>query len=192
MSRVDLPADADRTLHSGSKAIWESFIQDATYALRMARRSPGFAAVAVLTLAIGIGANTTIFSVVHAVLLRPLPYPDSEQLVRIVDYAPPGPQDGRTLAAPPGMDADELATLRARSRTLSHVGVYGASTVTLASPEGAVRLEAVRITAPVFAMLQRAPQLGRILSTEDDATGAAVVLSDRAWRRFFGAAADVV
>jgi hypothetical protein len=123
MSRLHLPTDADRTRLSGLQAIWESCVQDATYTIRMVRRSPGFAAVAVVTLALGIGANTAIFSVVNAVLLRPLPYPESEGIVRIFENVmPPGGAGGapRRMSA---LTVSELETFRSHSTTVSGLGV---------------------------------------------------------------------
>jgi putative ABC transport system permease protein len=188
MSRVYLPAAADRTRHSGSKAIWESFIQDATYALRMARRSPGFAAVAVLTLALGIGANTAIFSVVNAVLLRPLPYPESERIVRLFENAIPS----RGAAAAPqrmaALSVSEVEIFRSLTRTLSGLGVSIPTIRTLTGGGEVARLVGTRLTPSILSTLGAHPALGRPLQPEEAVAGAdtVIILSHSTWQRYFG------
>ncbi len=100
----------------------EDLKRDVVYAVRALRRTPVFAAVAIATLALGIAATTAIFSTLNAVALRPLPYPDSDRLVRIVETGPgPAGVPGERLV---GVTLADLPALRARSKTLSHVGIY--------------------------------------------------------------------
>src|SRR5688500_2651233 len=194
MSSHPLPADADRARQSGWKGIWESFVQDATYAIRMVRRSPGFAAVAVLTIALGIGANTAIFSVVNAVLLRPLPYPESERIVRLFENAIPS----RGAAAAPqrmaALTVSELETFRSHSKTVSGLGVSLPTIRTLTSAGEAARLVGTRLTPSIFSMLAVHPALGRPLQPEEAVAGAdtVIILSHSTWQRYFGGSDTVV
>ncbi|MBV9127410.1 MAG: ABC transporter permease, partial [Verrucomicrobia bacterium] len=168
------------------QALW----QDLRYAVRMLAKSPGYTLVAVLVFGLGIGANTAIFSVVNAVLLRPLPYPQSDQLVLVrersstfhngsVSY--PNYLDWR--AAQHGFT--DLALVRRESFNFS------SDTGGEAQPE---RLNGARVTANHLALLGLAPQLGRDFRDEDDVPGAAkvVLLSDGLWRRRFGASPSVI
>src|ERR1700730_12611432 len=109
--------------------------KDVGYAVRALARNAGFTSVAILTLALGIGATTAIFSVVNAVLLRPLPYSNSDRLVRIIEHvparnAPRGAPEDTTL-----MNQDEFVRWRARTKTLSHMAIYGTAQMTLTTPE---------------------------------------------------------
>jgi putative ABC transport system permease protein len=194
MSRLHLPMDADPTRLSRLQAIWESFVQDATYTIRMVRRSPGFAAVAVLTLALGIGANTAIFSVVNAVLLRPLPYPESEGIVRIFENVmPPGGAGGapRRMAA---LTVSELESFRSHSKTVSGLGVSIPTIRTLTGGSEAARLVGTRLTPSIFAMLGAHPTLGRPVRAEEGAAGAdtVIILSHSTWQRYFGGSDTVI
>jgi putative ABC transport system permease protein len=150
--------------------------RDVRYALRMLRRAPAFTALVVATLAVGIGANTAIFSVIDAVLLRPLPYPDADRLVRLVAVPPQ-----------PGIDVSELQELRARTRTLSHVGVYLHVVRTMTGEGETIRLEGARISAAIVPMLGATPQIGRAFTADEERPGAdaVVLLSDATWQRRF-------
>jgi putative ABC transport system permease protein len=152
-------------------------LRDLRYTLRMLRRAPAFTALVVATLAVGTGANTAIFTVINAVLLRPLPYSDADRLVRIVGV-PPGP---RGIAVP------KLLELRARTRTLSHVGVYLPVVRTIAGEAETIRLEGARISAAIVPMLGATPQLGRAFTADEERAGAdgVMLLSDAAWQRRF-------
>jgi hypothetical protein len=105
----------------------ENLWQDLRYAIRTLFRNPAFSVVTLLTLAIGIGSTTAIFSVVYALLLKPLPYPDSDRLVRLVANLPPG-QTGGPQRAPSGISVGEVAELRSSMRSLSSIGVYNIGT----------------------------------------------------------------
>jgi predicted permease len=168
--------------------IWDSFVQDATYAVRMVRRSPGFAGVTVLTLALGIGANTAIFSVVNAVLLRPLPYPESDRIVRLFENVmPPGGAGGapRRMAA---LTVSELETFRSHSKTVTGFGVSIPTIRTFTGGGEVARLVGTRLTPSIFSMLPASPALGRPFRPEEAVAGAdtVVILSHSTWQRYFG------
>ena len=166
---------------------WDYFWQDVRYAFRMLRKSPGFTAIAILTIALGIGATTAIFSVVDATLLHPLPYPQPQQLVSIEDDLPgAGAQDV-------GMSEPEWQDLQ-RSGIFEYVSPtwFDENNLTGSSQPERVRL---LIVAPnYFALLGVKPQLGRSFNPEDHSPGLTleVLISDGLWKRAFGSDVHVL
>jgi putative ABC transport system permease protein len=155
----------------------ETLLQDIRYGWRMLARNPGFTAIAVLTLAIGIGASSAIFSVVDTVLLRPLPYREPEKLVLVTE----------TL---PGMSADEIGVsageyqdYRDRNRSFSQVAAYESAGFNLTGAGQPLRVNAAALSASAFPLLGVSPELGRGFTTEEDryGSGSVVVLSHALW-----------
>lgn len=155
--------------------------RDARFGFRMLMRSPMFTIVAVLSLAIGIGANSAIFSVVLAVLLRPLPYPEPERLVAVVQVN----EDKVPLNA----SFTKFTQVKEQSKTLSEVAAYFSLTMSLATKNEAEPVSAARASRDLFAILGAAPVLGRSFSAEEDQPGGAdvVVISNGFWHSHFGA-----
>jgi predicted permease len=166
--------------------------RDVSYAARGLARNPGFATAAVLTLALGIGATTAVFSVVDAVLLRPLPYPGSDRLVRIVERLPA--RAGGPLGRRTGMTWTEFAEWHARSTTLSAMAYAVTPPITLMpTSAGSARLTGALVSSNTIGMLGGRPLLGRTLDPSDEAAGSGVVvLSAGAWRRYFQADPGIV
>jgi predicted permease len=162
------------------------FIDDIWYALRGLARSPGFTIAAVLTLALGIGAATAVFSVVNTVLLEPLPYRDSDRLVRIVERAAP-PNPSAPLLRRTGMSWSEMTEWRKASKTLSEMALSITPPITLMpTSAGSARLTGALVSANAFGMLGASARLGRTLDAADATAGAAVVvISTGAWQRYF-------
>jgi hypothetical protein len=158
-------------------------------------RSPAFTGIVIVTLALGIGSTTAIFSVVEAVLLRPLPYPEADRLVRIIERPAVQANDigyQQSLAA---VWTRDLTVLRAQVPTLSHIGVYSGFTATvMISPANSLRLDGTRLSPAVFEMLGARPALGRIFLPTEEApsTEPVAVLSYSLWQRYFGGQADVL
>ncbi len=164
----------------------DTLAQDLRYAVRTLLKRPGFAAVAMLTLALGIGANTAIFSVVHAVLLRPLPYPEPDELVQVRQVDEAGtPQ--LNVSYP------NYADLRDASRSFEAMGAYGSYTATVSAGTEAVRVDAATVTAGFFEALGVAPARGRgFLPDELGETSApVVVVGDGFWRTHLGGERDL-
>jgi putative ABC transport system permease protein len=178
-----------------SREMWnwqwlETLLQDLRYGLRQLRRNPGFTAVAVLTLALGIGANTAIFSVVNAVILRPLPYPQPERLVLVYSTQTPG-QRGREASYPDFLD------WRTRNHVFKNMAVFRTGNFTLISDAGPEHLSAAIVSSSLLHLLGVAPVLGRSFLPGDDEPGAvnganAVILSYGFWQRRFGSRPQVV
>ncbi len=165
-----------------------SIVQDVRYAFRTLLKSPGFAIVAVLTLALGIGANVATFSVVYGVLLRPLPFPQSEQLVRVFDdLRGPNEQDV-------GMSAPELWDLQDRSGVFQDVSAVAPSSSAVAGGQRTVRAESLITSPDYFTLLGAKAQMGRVYTPQDAAPGflEPVVISDGFWRRNYGADANII
>ena len=161
--------------------LMENLLQDTRYSLRMLARSPGFAAAAILTMALGIGATTAIFSVVDATLLHPLPYPKPDQLVRIEDDLP------GVGARDVGMSVPELKDLQ-RSGLFRYVSGDWSTSGNLTGSSQPLRV-ALKMVAPnYFALLGVDPQLGRTFDPHDETPGFTleVVISDGLWKRGFG------
>jgi putative ABC transport system permease protein len=153
--------------------------QDALFAARQMFSTPGFSLVALLTLALGIGATTAIFSVVHAVVLRPLPVTSPDRLVVVSS----GWRDGLMSVAPA-----HYLHLAAEQQAFASVAAFERSNFTLARSEGAERILGARVTGDFFTVFGAEAALGRVFGPGEDQPGrdAVVVLSDRLWRRQFG------
>jgi putative ABC transport system permease protein len=163
----------------------DSFIQDLIYGMRMLRRNPGITLIAVFTLALGIGANTAIFSVVNAVSLRPLPYRDPDSLVQISHY--------RANRGESCYGADFLEW-RDQAKSFEEIAGYAFDTADLTGSGETERLNSGMISAGLFEMLGVTPALGRTFTPEEDKRGGppVVILSDKLWRRRFGGDPQVI
>jgi predicted permease len=165
----------------------ETLGQDLRYALRMFAKSPGFSAIAILTMALGIGATTAIFSLVDATLLHPLPFPHPEELVRIEDDLPGA---GATDA---GVSIPEFKDLQ-RSGIFQYLvlQIFGSANLTGASQPSRMQYEGV--SPAYFAMLGVKPELGQTFNPQDQTPGISsdVVISDGLWKRVFGSDPHIV
>jgi len=170
---------------SGSNLLSDLW-QDIRYAARMLRKNPGFAAVVVITLALGIGANSAIFSFVNAVILNPLPFPDSDRLVVISQTNPEGREISVSLL--------NFQDWQARSRSFEQLGGVCFTTFNLTGVDTPQHLAGQAVTLNYFSILGVQPQLGRIFSPEEDKFGAAriALISDSLWRRAFGADPNIL
>ncbi|HUK31824.1 MAG TPA: ABC transporter permease [Candidatus Acidoferrum sp.] len=162
------------------------FLQDLRYAMRMLRKSPGLTAVIILTLALGIGANSAIFSVLNSVLLRPLPYRDAKRLVWVGDYLPNQRQSGV-------FDVDYFAWRRHCTSFQEMTAYMPGAEYTLTGSGEAERIIATRATWTYLRTLGVAPQIGRDISAEEDIPHGprVALLSNSLWRRRFSADAGV-
>ena len=171
-----------------SREMWkwqwlETLLQDIRYGLRQLRRNPGFTGVAVLTLALGIGANTAVFSVVNAVLLRPLPFPNSDRLVSVTSTIRRNGSSG-SASYPDFLD------WRARNHVFDGMAAYRVDNYTLTGGESPLHVNVVVASAALFKVLRITPALGRSFLPGEDAPGAlggtnAVILSYGLWQRRF-------
>lgn len=160
----------------------QTVIQDFRYGLRILWKSPGFTAVAVLTLALGIGANTAIFSIVNAVLLRPLPFANPRQLISIGGF------DTRHALSIPNQSVSypNFADVRARNHSFADIAAYQDNEYTLTGAGPSLHVNAEVVSASLFHLLGTQPALGRgFLSSEDEPGHLVAVLSDAFWRRHF-------
>jgi len=166
----------------------DSLLRDVRHGLRRLVSSPGFTLVATLTLALGIGANVAIFTVVHAVLIRPLPFPNPERLVRIAADAKA--TGGRNI----GISKPELDDLSVRAGVFDGVTAIWPVSASFLGGHRPERIEVLVTSANYFQLLAASPALGRVYGPGDAVAGFsdAVVISDGLWHRAFGAAADVI
>ncbi len=165
-------------------------LADVRYALRSLRKHPGFTLVAIATLALGLGANTAAFSVVHAVLLRPLPYPDSASLVRVYETVPGaeignGKGPSRRYGA---MDVADVLAASGRARTLAFLATSGLAMPKVTVDGAATRLEGFRVSVSFLPMVGVQPLAGRTFTPEEGTEGRehVLVLGYDAWRQFGG------
>jgi len=168
---------------------FERLLQDVRYGARTLRRSPGFTIVALSTLALGIGATTAMFTVVHAVLLRPLPYPRSDRLVRIAYDYPKSP-----FITEGGISDRQWVDARSRYRMFTRVAAFTPGLVTLTNAGDPVRLQEASVAAGLFETLGITPALGRTFGRDDELVGGepVVILGDALWRERFGADSNAV
>jgi putative ABC transport system permease protein len=163
----------------GTRVI-ENFLRDLRYALRAFARSPGFSTIVILTLAVGIGANTAIFSLLDATLLRPLPYPEANQIVALSE----ADREGNDLT----VSWPDFVDWRNQSRSFSAIAALRGSNFNLTGNGEAERLHGLRVSASFLSVLGVHPLLGRDFLDSDDRPGAvpAVMLSNALWLRRFG------
>jgi predicted permease len=163
--------------------MFETFLQDTRFGIRMLRKNAGFTAIAVLTLALGVGANTAIFSVVYATLLKPLPYPHAEQLLNVFE------QQAQNEAIKTGWSYLNFEELRRQSTAFTELAGVQAHQLTLTGHGDPRVLNTSVVTPELFSVFQQQPLHGRLFLPADGKPGAppAVILSENLWRDEFGA-----
>ena len=168
----------------------DEFAQDLRYSARMLRKNPGFTLVAVLTLALGIGANTAIFSVVHAVLLKALPYPQADRLVMVYeDVRLPNYQNRKNEPSP-----GNFSDWSSQNTVFETMAAYRNRSFNLTGEGEPARVEGELVTSAFFSTLQTTPVLGRAFAPEEDRSGNShvVVMSDGLWNSRFGSDAQIL
>lgn len=166
----------------------ETLLKDIQYGFRSLLKRPGFTAIAVITLALGIGANSAIFSVINAVLLRPLPYPESEQLVQFDGL---DPRAGITQGA---ISVPDFADWQSQNQVFEHMAGFVTGGSLLVSGDETERVRGTHVTAEFFPLLRMNAGLGRVLQPDDSQKGSepVVVLSHGLWQRRFGSDPNIV
>jgi predicted permease len=166
----------------------QTVFQDTKFALRVFRKSPLFTVVVILTLALGIGANTAIFSIVNAVLLRPLPFREPDRLQKVAFNSPGAGLRGVPFSVP------EFDDLKSRAGVFEDVSVVWPVSVNLTGAKEPQRLELLVVSPNYFSMLGVTPQIGRVFGSEDFARGFAMaaIISDGLWRRSYGADPNIL
>jgi len=167
-----------------------TILQDLRYAFRLLARNPGFTAIAILTMALGIGASTSVFSLINAVLIRSLPYREPERLVYLWS---PNPRFQLPFEYLTPMNAD-FFDLQRQNHSLASLALFGPAKFNVASEGRADALGGARVTGEFFKTMGIAPELGRPVDDEDDQPGReqVVVISHRLWEVQFGAAPDIL
>jgi hypothetical protein len=167
-------------------ALVETIAQDLRYALRTLRKSPGFTITAVAVLALAIGGNTAMFSVLNAVLLRPLPYPSPEQLMMLWSEVP-------NLGVRQRLAYWNVEQLRSQSKSFADMAFFDGVSVTLTSADMAEKISVVRTSPNLFALLGVQPQHGRIFSPEEaEQRQRLALISHRFWQARFGGSFDAI
>ncbi len=172
-----------RAYAEGRRTMWmEELVQDLKYAVRTLVRTPTYTLVVVVTLAAGIAANTTIFSLMNPYLFRPLPFPAADELVQLGGYDPLEGWDGGRFSAP------EIADLEARSRAVDEIGFYYYGTMNLTGGDRAERHNVGRVSGNMFGILGTPPLVGRYLAPADAGPGGpdVVVMGETLWMDRYG------
>jgi hypothetical protein len=156
-------------------------------------KKPAFTAVAVITLALGIGANTAIFSVLNAVLLRPLPYKDPDNIVRFRMSLPPMPGEGGPRFVP-SITTGDFQEFRAQSTTLSQLALYSNNAMTLTGLEEPVRLNGSSVSVDMIRLLGVSPIRGRVFDRSEETPGndRVTILSEKTWEHYLGSDPDIL
>ncbi|MEN3333464.1 MAG: hypothetical protein V7641_2829 [Blastocatellia bacterium] len=165
-----------------------TFLQDLRYGMRMLLNKPGFAVVAIITLALGIGANTAIFSVVNAVLLKPLPYREPGKLVRVYTEFPTMDLKKFWMSVPEFMD------IRNEAQSWENIGAWSTGGLNVATTSEPIRVTSASITRGLIDVLGVQPAMGRNFTEEEDRNGGplAALIADGLWRSAFGADPNIV
>src|ERR1700687_1130731 len=163
--------------------VMETLLNDILYGMRNLRKHPGFTTIAVLTLALGIGANTAIFSVVKSVLLRPLPYAQAERLAPLRFYVPAINHEQIWVAL------RDVVDWQAQSHSFERIGIYRSAVLDFTDGGLPEAVYGLRVSADLLPALGVAPVLGHYFSADEDQPGRnhVIVLSDDVWRRRFNA-----
>ena len=162
--------------------------RDVRHAVRGLRRNPGFTATVVVVLALGIGANTAMFSIVYGMLLRPLPYPDPDAIVHVGEV-----REGQSRSSL-FLTNTTLPRIQEEAESFERLAAYEERSVDWLSPDGAVTLNGATVSPSLFPLLRAAPHIGRLFTEEEALSGAdrVILLSHGAWRRRFGSDPDIV
>ena len=184
----------------------DSLWQDIRFGARMLRKNPGFTAIAVLTLALGIGASTAVFSLIDAVLLRVAPYKDSQQLVFIFTPVPKLLPAIEAMVAVNGSSTNfqayeifnpsggDFNDMRTQSHSFSEIAMFGTEEVNLATGGNASRVHRTEVTGDFFSLFRVSPEIGRAITPEDARPGAeaVAVISHNLWESRFGADRNII
>ncbi len=169
-------------------SIPSTFVHELRYAGRNLAKRPGYAAIAAITLALGIGSTVSIFTVLNAIVLRPLPYPDADRLVEVLHHAPGMRMP--VVRSSPGL----VARYREHARTLASIAGYNTRQLNLQRPAGSEQVRAIVATPDLFATLATPAALGRVFAADDASAGSPLVtiLTNDFWRQRFGADPAVI